>query len=118
MVSIDLQVFFVLRHFHSKAIQHFCFNLTFSLSSHHSSFFPSDRLECLIDSQQITMDVESIDDIEKRRIEEAERAALLLSDRAIVAQRDLFRLTNEHNGFVPVFFFFSPPQPHNSPHQH
>lgn len=51
------------------------------------------------------MDVESIDDIEKRRIEEAERAALLLSDRAIVAQRDLFRLTNEHNGFVPVFFF-------------
>ena len=63
------------------------------------------------------MDVESIDDIEKRRIEEAERAALLLSDRAIVAQRDLFRLTNEHNGFVPVFFF-SPPQPHNSPHQH
>ena len=52
------------------------------------------------------MDGETVDDIEKKRIEEAERAALVLSDRAIVAQRDLFRLTNEHNGFWHILLAF------------
>ena len=39
-----------------------------------------------------------MDDVEKRRAEEAERAALALSDRAISAQKELNRLSMEHDG--------------------
>ena len=66
------------------------------------SSFLSERIACLIEPHQTAMDGETVDGIEKKRIEEAERAALLLSDRAIVAQRDLFRLTNEHNGLFSM----------------
>ena len=43
---------------------------------------------------------ETIEQIEKRRAEEAERAALALSDRAITAEKELFRLSVEHDGLL------------------
>lgn len=80
--------------------------LSLPFQSKNCSFFRrsflSERIVCLIELHQTAMDGETVDGVEKKRIEEAERAALLLSDRAIVAQRDLFRLTNEHNGLFPI----------------
>ena len=49
---------------------------------------------------------ETIEQIEKRRAEEAERAALALSDRAVTAEKELYRLSVEHDGLPHVSFVF------------
>ena len=82
------------------------FVFQFSITTLFCASFLLVRFACLTESRRTVMDGETVDDIEKKRIEEAERAALVLSDRAIVAQRDLFRLTNEHNGFWHILLAF------------